>query len=32
VFRFLKEPLVFAFGQEFYNKLEEAAAFLKKQL
>lgn len=32
VFRFLKEPLVFAFGQEFYDKLEEAAAFLKKQL
>jgi len=30
VFRFLKEPLIFAFGQDFYTQLEEAYTLLKQ--
>lgn len=31
VFRFLKEPLIFAFGQDFYDQLEEASTFIGKK-
>ncbi len=31
VFRFLKEPLIFAFGQDFYIQLEEAYTHMKQQ-
>ncbi len=30
VFRFLKDPLIFSFGKEFYSKLEEAYILINK--